>query len=127
MWAVTVVYNAVLFLHFIGMAMLVGGFLAQMSAKPRLVTQWMRDGALTQLITGLALAGMAGSKVGTESVFNPASIATKLVIALVVAGICLYGQRQDADKQQPLWAAAGGLAIVNVLVAVFWVTATATG
>jgi NO-binding membrane sensor protein with MHYT domain len=124
---VTFVYNAVLFLHFIGMAMLVGGFLAQMRAEPRQVTQWMRDGALTQLITGLALAGMAGSKVGTEAVFNPASIATKLVIALVVTAICLYGMRQEPAKQQPFWAAAGGLAIVNVIVAVFWVTATATG
>ena len=123
----TFVYNVVLFLHFLGMAMLVGGFLAQMKASPRLVTQWMRDGALTQLVTGLALAGMAGSKVGTETVFSPAAVGTKLLIALVVAGICLYGQRQDEDKQQPLWAAAGGLALVNVVVAVFWLSATATG
>ena len=122
----TFVYNAVLFLHFIGMAMLVGGFLAQMSAKPRLVTQWMRDGALTQLVTGLALAGMAGSKVGTEAVFSPAAVGTKLLIALVVAGICLYGQRQDEAKQQPFWAAAGALALLNVVVAVFWVATTAT-
>ena len=122
----TFVYNAVLFLHFIGMAMLVGGFLAQMSAKPRLVTQWMRDGALTQLVTGLALAGMAGSKVGTDTQFNASAIGTKLLIALVVAGICLYGQRQEADKQQTFWAAAGGLALLNVVIAVFWVATTST-
>ncbi len=124
---VTFVYNAVLFLHFIGMAMLVGGCLAQMSASPRLVTQWMRDGALTQLVTGLALAGMAGSKVGTEEQFNASAIGTKLLIALVVAGICLYGQRQEEAKQQTFWAAAGALALLNVVVAVFWVATTATG
>ena len=122
----TFVYNAVLFLHFIGMAMLVGGFLAQMSSSPRLVTQWMRDGALTQLVTGLALAGLSSSKVGTDEAFSPASVGTKLVIALVVAGICLYGQRQDEAKQQPFWAAAGALALLNVVVAVFWVATTAT-
>ena len=126
-WRVTFVYNAVLFLHFIGMAMLVGGFLAQMRSKPRLVTQWMRDGALTQLVTGLALAGMAGSKVGTEEQFSSSAVGTKLVIALVVVGLCLYGQRQEEDKQQTFWAAAGGLALLNVVVAVFWVATSATG
>jgi hypothetical protein len=124
---VTFVYNAVLFLHFIGMAMLVGGFLAQMSASPRLVTQWMRDGALTQLVTGLALVGLSSSEVGTDEKFNAAAVGTKLLIALVVAGICLYGQRQEEAKQQAFWAAAGALALLNVVVAVFWVATTATG
>ncbi len=123
----TFVYNVILTLHFLGLAMLVGGFLVQMSSSPRLVTHWMRDGALTQLITGLALAGMAGSKVGTEAVFSPSAVGVKLLIALVVAVLCLFGARQDEAKQQPYWAAAGGLALVNVLVAVFWVAATATG
>ncbi len=116
----TYVYDALLFLHFLGLAMLVGGFLAQMRATPRVVTQWMRDGVLTQLVTGLALAGMAGSHVGTDDDLNTAAVAVKLVIALIVAVICLWGMRQEPEKQQPAWAAAGALAIVNMLVAVFW-------
>ncbi len=123
----TFVYNVVLTLHFLGMALLVGGFFAQMSSSPRLVSHWMRDGVLTQLLTGMALAGMSGAKVGTETQFDSAAVGTKLLITLVITGIVLYGMRQDDDKQQPFWAAAGALALVNVLVAVFWVSATATG
>ena len=120
------VYNVLLFLHFIGMAMLIGGFLAQMRAVPRQVTQWMRDGAVTQLLTGLALAGLSGSGIGTDQNFSPAAVGTKLLIALVVAVACVMGMRQPVDKQQPWWAAAGGLAILNVVLAVFWLSATAT-
>jgi len=120
------VYNILLFLHFIGMAMLIGGFLAQMRAVPRQVTQWMRDGALTQLLTGIALAGLSGSGIGTDQNFSPAAVGTKLLIALIVAVACIMGMRQPADKQQPWWAAAGGLAIMNVVVAVFWLSTTAT-
>jgi hypothetical protein len=120
------VYNILLFLHFIGMAMLIGGFLAQMRAVPRQVTQWMRDGALTQLLTGIALAGLSGSGIGTDENFSPAAVGTKLLIALIVAVACIMGMRQPADKQQPWWAAAGGLAIMNVVVAVFWLSTTAT-
>ena len=83
------VYNVLLFLHFIGMAMLIGGFLAQMRAVPRQVTQWMRDGALTQLLTGLALAGLSGSGIGTDQNFSPAAVGTKLLIALIVAVACV--------------------------------------
>ena len=123
----TFVYNLVLFLHFIGMAMLVGGFLAQMRSEQRVVSQWMRDGAFTQLITGLILGGMSGSQIGTTEQFSPAAIGVKLVIALIVAGICLFGMRQPAQEQRPYWAAAGGLAILNVIIAVFWVAMTSTG
>jgi hypothetical protein len=120
---VTFVYNVVLFLHFIGMALLIGGFFAQMGATPRTVSHWMRDGALTQLVTGLALAGMASSGVGTDESFSPAAVGTKLAIAAIVTIIVLAGAREPEDKQQPFWAAAGALALVNVAVAVFWLTA----
>ena len=121
--SVTFVYNAILFLHFIGMALLVGGFFSQMRAEPRLVTQWMRDGALTQVVTGLALAGMAGSAVGTDAEFSPAAVWTKFAIAVIIAIIVLFGGRQPAEKQQTFWLAAGVLALAEVAVAVFWLAA----
>jgi NO-binding membrane sensor protein with MHYT domain len=124
---VTFLYDVVLTLHFLGMALLVGGFFAQMGASPRTVSHWMRGGVLTQLITGMALAGMAGSKVGTTSQFDAAAVGVKLAITLVITVVVLAGARQEQDKQQPYWAAAGALALVNVLVAVFWVAGTAVG
>jgi hypothetical protein len=112
----------VLVLHFVGVAMVVGGFLAQMGAKPPLVTHWMRDGALTQLITGFALVGLAPNLEGGEP-FDNAAVGTKLLITVVVTGLVLFGMRQDPDEQKPYWAAAGALAIINIVVAVFWVAA----
>jgi hypothetical protein len=117
---VSYLYDGILVLHFLGMSLLIGGFFAQMGATPRTVSHWMRDGALTQLITGMALAGMAGSGVGTDAQFDPAAVGTKFAITGIITVIVLFGARQPEDKQQQFWAAAGGLALVNVLVAVFW-------
>jgi hypothetical protein len=119
---VDTIYKLVLVLHFVGVAMVVGGFLAQMGAKPPLVTHWMRDGALTQLITGFALVGLAPNLEGGEP-FDNAAVGTKLLITVVVTGLVLFGMRQDPDEQKPYWAAAGALAIINIVVAVFWVAA----
>lgn len=116
------VYKLVLVLHFIGVAMLVGGFFSQIGAKPPQVTHWMRDGVLLQLITGFALVGIAPN-LDPAQTFDPAAVGTKLTIALIVTGLTLFGMRQDPEKQKPYWAAAGGLAIINIIVAVFWVSA----
>jgi hypothetical protein len=119
---VDIAYKVILVLHFVGVAMLVGGFFAQMGAKPPLVTHWMRDGALTQLITGFALVGIAPN-LDPSQTFAPAAVGTKLLIALIVTGLTLFGMRQDPEKQKPYWAAAGALALINIVVAVFWVAA----
>jgi len=117
-----IVYKLILVLHFIGVAMLVGGFLSQIGAKPPLVTHWMRDGVLLQLVTGFALVGIAPNLEGGEP-FDNAAVGTKLLIAVIVTVLTLLGMRQEPEKQKPYWAAAGALAIVNILVAVFWVAA----
>ena len=117
-----IIYKLILVLHFIGVAMLVGGFFSQMGAKPPLITHWMRDGVLLQLITGFALVGIAPNLDGGEP-FDNAAVGAKLLIAVVVTGLVLFGMRQDPEKQKPYWAAASALAIVNILVAVFWVSA----
>jgi hypothetical protein len=119
---VDIAYKLILVLHFVGLAMLVGGFFSQMGATPPLVTHWMRDGALTQVITGFLLVGLAPRLEGGEA-FDNAAVGTKLLIALLVAVVALLGMRQPADKQRPYWLVAGVLALVNILVAVFWVAA----
>ena len=117
-----IIYKLVLVLHFLGVAMLVGGFLSQIGATPPVITHWMRDGVFTQIVTGFALVGIAPNLEGGEA-FDSAAVMTKLGVAVVVAAIVLFGQRQEPEKQRPYWAAAGILAIANILVAVFWVAA----
>ena len=56
------VYKLILVLHFVGVAMVLGGFFAQMGKKPPVVTHWVRDGAFTRngAPTGYALGMNVG-------------------------------------------------------------------
>jgi hypothetical protein len=119
---VDIVYKLILVLHFVGVAMVLGGFFAQMGSTPPLITHWVRDGAFLQIITGAALVGIAPNLEGGEP-FNNAAVGVKLLVAVVIAGLALFGMRQEPEKQRPYWLAAGILAILNIIVAVFWVAA----
>jgi cytochrome bd-type quinol oxidase subunit 2 len=114
-----IVYNIVLVLHFVGLAMLLGAFLLQLTSKEKSVTRWMFDGAMTQLLTGLIMVGMIeGGAMGESETVNHTKIAIKLVIVLVIAVLAAVGRR----KQQPqpaLWLIIGLLALANVVIAVF--------
>jgi cytochrome bd-type quinol oxidase subunit 2 len=112
-------FNVLVVLHFVGLASLLGGFLVQMGTKPRGINNAMLHGVLTQVVTGVAMVGIveAGLLEGEE--VSSSKIAAKLLIALVVLGAVLLGRRKPAEAQQPYWAIAGALTLVNVIVAVF--------
>ncbi len=120
-------HNLVLIVHFVGLAALLGGFLVQISAPKRgelrIVNQSMRDGAITQLVTGVLLVGLAyplNDQDPTEALPDNAKITVKLLVALVIVAVVLLGRRKPAEAQQPYWAITGILALVNVCVAVLW-------
>ena len=52
------VANIFLVLHFVGLAALFGGFLAQMSAKSKVVTNGMLHGTLLSLVAGIVMVGV---------------------------------------------------------------------
>lgn len=107
------------FLHILGAAAIVGGWLA--AFKTPTVTQWQWIGALTQLITGLLLVGLA--EMGDHEV-NNFKIGVKLLIALVVVVAAFIGRRKVKNNQEVpkgLAHAVGGMAFINIAVAVFWV------
>ena len=114
----TIVYNALLFLHFVGLAMLLGGFLVQVRDPEKTVTRWMWDGALTQFITGLFMVGLLSMGMIAGESPNNAVVGVKTVIAAIVLVLALIGRRRPAP-QVGLWAAVGGLTILNMLIAVF--------
>lgn len=118
----SIVYDIFLVLHFVGLASLLGGFLVQMRASPRVVNPAMVHGAFTQLVTGIVLVGIhEGASLDPTSPLNQTAVGVKFAIAFVVTLLATLGRRKEESKQQPYWAAAGGLALVNVIVAVFWV------
>lgn len=105
--------------HFLGMAAIVGSFFVQMRRKSDFVLTPLLAGAITQVMTGLALVGLAEAT-GDDLIY--AKIAVKLTIAVVVlvAAILAVVTQRKGGRVQPWFHAAGGLAVINVLVAVFW-------
>lgn len=115
----TIVYNVLVVLHFIGLASLLGGFLVQMRNAEKGVNPAMWHGALTQVVTGVALVGIASAGLAGDGEVNHQKIAVKLVIAVVIAVLAFIGYRRSGP-QVPLWGTIGALTLVNVVVAVFW-------
>ena len=114
----TVVYDIVLILHFIGLASLLGGFIVQMRSPIKGVNPAMLHGALTQLVTGLILAGLA---VPVGETLNTAVVTIKLLVVLIITVLAFVGRtrsRRDA-AQTPLWGIIGALTLLNVIIAVW--------
>ena len=106
-------------LHILGLAVIIGTFVVQMRANSGFRTDLILGGAITQVVTGVALVGV---DTGLGHAPDYAKITVKLAIALVVlvtAIIAVVNQRRG-KKVKPLFHTAGGLAVVNVLVAVLW-------
>ncbi len=112
----TILYGVLVVVHLVGMAGVVGGWMSAVR-QPRIVPA-MVAGALTSLVTGLLLVGLAYPVFGAEAVDN-AKITVKLVVALVIAVLVWVNRRKDAVPKGLLHG-IGALAMVNVAVAVLW-------
>lgn len=112
------IYNVVVVAHLLGMAAVVGGYVA---GRPR-VSEVMVWGARLQVVTGLILVGMAESIDSLGKDPNMVKIGVKLVVAVAVAAFAEIGHADEKRGKPVPWLtdAAGVLAIVNVLVAVLW-------
>ena len=114
----SVVYDLLVVLHLIGMASIVGSYLVVVRS-PRFVPGFLH-GALTQVVTGLAMVGLRESKVYDDpDELNQTKVGVKLIIALVVAVLAWTNRKRDDTSPQVVHA-IGGLAVLNVLVAVLW-------
>lgn len=107
-----------LFLHLLGMAVLVGSFLVQRRTAPDgpLNAGWLHGGLL-QLLTGLALVGVKEAQNAPD--LDHAKVGVKLTVLVVVLVLVLVGRRREP---LPAWLtpALAGLVVLNVGVAVFW-------
>jgi hypothetical protein len=114
--------HALLFLHFLGLAGIIGGFLVQLLAPAAAERgiKAMLHGGYTQLVTGLALVGLYEGPL--DKTVDHAKIGTKLVVALAVVVCVFIAKRRAAGQAGGLVRAAGLLAVANVAVAVFWTT-----
>jgi hypothetical protein len=107
------------FLHFLGFASLLGGFLVQLSQPTRRINSAILHGALTQLVTGVALVGLYDSVDSLDQSVDNAKIGVKLVVVLVIIVLAFLNRRKDR-LDNAVFFAIGGLTVLNVAIAVFW-------
>ena len=111
--------KVLVFVHFVGLASLLGGFLVQIPNSEKVVNGAMFHGVLTQLVTGIALVGVLEAMKDEEGPVNNAKVATKLAI-LVVIMVLVVVNRKKPSISTGLWATIGGLTLLNIGIAVFW-------
>jgi uncharacterized membrane protein len=118
--------DALLALHILGIALIIGPFLFQMRTRSGFKFGLMLIGAITDVVTGLGLWWIIN--VGLKGDIAIFWIVVKLVIAVIVLGAVVYAmvlQRRAIASgtservSQPWLHVAGGFAIVNVIFAIF--------
>ena len=116
--SMTFLLNLMLFLHIVGVAIIVGTWIYTMKRPTVTVAQFWA--AVLMLVTGLGMVGYYEMNGGG---INYAKIGVKLVILLVVLVAAFIGMRKTQRGEQVstgLAHAVGGMALINAAVAVFW-------
>jgi cytochrome bd-type quinol oxidase subunit 2 len=117
-----------LILHLVGMAFIVGPFFMQMKYRGSYDMRYMLIGAWAQVITGIGLVGVQQATKDADA-FSSTKIAIKFSIAVVVlVALLIARSRQkklvaagESDRKiGPFFHTGGGLALINVIVAVVW-------
>lgn len=126
--------------HLIGASLLIGTFFVQMRAKGGFNFTILLIGASLQLVSGVALYGlaMAGDfdvnhmKLGIKGLITLIVFTTALIgflrqkairkekANLTTGGAVSVGNLELERKLLPFFHTTGGLALVNLLIAVFW-------
>ncbi|SNS56288.1 hypothetical protein SAMN06309944_0800 [Micrococcales bacterium KH10] len=107
-------YNFFLVLHFVGWAIVLGGYIA--TIKQPEVYRGTLHGALTALVSGIAMVGIG--EMGDRD-FNMVKIGIKLTVALVVVILALIAKNRPEVAKPGIKHAIGGLTVVNIVLAVF--------
>ncbi|MFF8607512.1 hypothetical protein ACF06X_16380 [Streptomyces sp. NPDC015346] len=114
-----VLINVFVALHIIGIGALLGGFLTQMKAMGAGTARFspaMLHGALTMLITGVALVGLNQAD---DQTVNNVKIGVKLAVLVVILAL-VYVKRDDEKVDKGLFGAVGGLTVANIFIATLW-------
>lgn len=114
------VKESLVLIHLAGMAVLVGVFLTGMKKKSDYPFTAMMWAAVVQLVTGILLVGI-GYALDDEP--DNAKIGVKFLLATAVLVATIIGRQRQAkgeSKLQPFFHTAGGLATVNLVIAVLW-------
>lgn len=111
--------QALLVIHLLGFAALLGGLLVQLRDEEHKITGLVRDGAGTAFLAGLALVGVLEAGDTTP---NHTKIGVKFAIGLVVLVLVMANLRKPKIPTG-LYYGLLALTVANVAIAVFWSSA----
>lgn len=112
----TAVRIAVLVIHFIGLAAIIGPWLDRVKSAAKDISKTMVWGARVQVVTGIILVGLLYAN---DIEPDNTKISVKFLLALAIAAIAEIASRRPEKLSWGYWA-VGGLTILNVIVAVAW-------
>ncbi len=113
-----ILFNVLVFLHIVGAAMVVGIWIGHL--KTPIVHPRQFDGAMVQLVTGVALMGIIPM---LEMDANYFKLGIKFAIGLGVGVLAFIGRRQFKKGESIAPGIAhgvGGLGLLNVAIATLW-------
>lgn len=116
-----IVKNAVLALHVIGIAALLGGVLFQIRSIKEgtaRVLPAIMHGAWTMLATGLILVGMQ-YPLGRGDSLDNTKVAVKLIVLVAIVVVALVNRKRERLATWVL-PVIGGLTVVNIFIATIW-------
>lgn len=114
-----ILLTLLIFVHILGAAAIFGGWLA--SFKTPTVGRWQWIGAITQVVTGILMFGLLEMGDGEP---NRIKLGIKLIIGLGILVAAWIGRKKlKGSEEVPagIAHAVGGLALVNIAIAVLWV------
>jgi hypothetical protein len=115
-------YNSFLVLHFIGLAGLLGGLLAQIPNKPKQLQKLVLHSAWLAFLAGIVMVGinqMMHSNDPAVEVLDHIKIAVKSTIIALILAIGYLNRKKPVLSNQ-VWGLMVLLTISNIVIAVFW-------
>ena len=110
------------FLHMIGLAALLGGYLTQLSAGTPAFPRIMQRGAELQFMTGVALIGVRQALHSDDEDEWPVDHmkwGVKLLVLIAIFALLSIGRRKEPTPAG-MFHAVGLLAVANIAIATFW-------
>ena len=114
-------YKIFLVLHFIGLAGLLGGLLAQISNKPKKLQPFVLHSAWLMIIAGIAMVGLNQAMHADDATVELLDHVTVAIKSTVIAVILTLGYMniKKTELSTKIWAVMTSLAVVNIVAAVF--------
>lgn len=116
-----IAYKLLLTLHFIALAGLLGGLLAQIPNKPKKLQPFVLHSAWLILIVGIAMVGLNQGMHANDAsveVLDHVKIAIKSTVVAVIL-ILGYLNVKKAVLSTKIWGVMTVLAVTNIVIAVF--------